>query len=860
MTLTPPNPKTYEKLGAFYLGREYDLGKREMRDELLLYDSKDLTTHAVCVGMTGSGKTGLCVSLLKEAALDGVPALIIDPKGDLTNLLLTFPQLRGPDFAPWINEDDARRKGMSASEYANAQAKLWRDGLGQWGQDGERIAQLRQAADFAVYTPGSHSGRPLSVLSSFAAPPPEVLGESDLLRDQVTTAASSLLSLIGIDADPIRSREHILLSTIIEFTWKERRDLDLAGLIQLIQRPPVQRVGVLDLESFYPEKDRFKLALLVNNLLASPGFSSWLEGEPMDVGHLLYTPEGRPRVSIGNIAHLGEKERMFVVSLLVNQMLSWMRSRSGTTSLRALLYMDEIFGYMPPVAEPPSKRPLLTMLKQARAYGVGVVLATQNPVDLDYKGLSNTGTWFLGRLQTDRDKQRVLDGLEGAAAGSESFDRAAMEETLAGLGKRVFLMHNVHDEAPVVFHTRWAMSYLRGPLTRSQLRQLHQSGPAVEVGVAAASGQPGVATTVSGAASAAFSAPTGPSMYATSTHVATGQMGAQLVGEGLHAVARAGAPDAAAAAPLLPPDVRQVYFPLTRVSGAPIRYLPQLMGLAKVHFVDTRKGLQASEHLCLLTSINVGAALDVDWDAATQTSVDADHFGARPPVPGRHAELPADAAQAKSYTRWSKDFGNWIYRSRRFELLHSPKLKEYSKPGESEQDFRLRLGDRGREERDAQIGKLRRKYASKTKTLRDRVRRAELAVGREQDEARGAKVQSAISFGTTILSALLGRSAVSATTLGKATTAARGLGRAADQAKDVDEARANLDAYTKQLQDLESELESESERLRALLDPMREEFDTFSLRPRKTDIDIRLFALAWTPHEEAPDGRLTPAW
>ena len=466
-------PADFEKLGVFYLGRPYDLGARKPGEGFLLYDAKDLVTHAVCVGMTGSGKTGLCLSLLEEAAIDGIPALVIDPKGDLGNLLLTFPELRAADFRPWINEDDARRKGITPDAFAESQAETWTKGLAAWGEDGARIRRLREAADFAIYTPGSNAGLPVSILKSFAAPPVAVREDAEALGERIGTTVTSLLGLVGVEADPVRSREHILVSTILRVAWAEGRDLDLAGLIQQIQTPPVKRVGVLDVEAFFPSKDRFALAMTLNNLLASPGFAAWMEGEPLDVQSLLYTREGKPRVSIFSIAHLGDAERMFFVSLLLNQTVGWMRNQSGTTSLRALVYMDEIFGYFPPVANPPSKLPLLTLLKQARAFGVGVVLATQNPVDLDYKGLSNAGTWFIGRLQTERDKARVLDGLEGAAAGAAGrFDRGKMEETIAGLGNRIFLMNNVHDDAPVVFETRWAMSYLRGPLTRDQIKIL----------------------------------------------------------------------------------------------------------------------------------------------------------------------------------------------------------------------------------------------------------------------------------------------------------------------------------------------------------------------------------------------------
>lgn len=463
----------FEKLGVFYLGRPYDLAKKKPKDGWLLYDSKDLVTHAVCVGMTGSGKTGLCLAMLEEAAIDGIPAIIIDPKGDLSNLLLTFPDLQAQDFLPWINEQDARKNNLPPADYAAQQAEMWKKGLALWGQDRERIQRLKDAADFAIYTPGSQVGLPISILKSFGAPSRDILDDAELLQERISTTATSLLSLLGLEADPIKSREHILLSTILSTAWKQGHDLDLAVLIQQIQHPPVSKVGVLNLDSFFPSKERFAFAMKLNNLLAAPGFTTWMEGEALDIGRILHTSGGKPRMAIFSIAHLTDTERMFFVTLLLTQMVGWMRSQSGTTSLRALLYMDEIFGYFPPVSNPPSKLPLLTLLKQARAFGVGVVLATQNPVDLDYKGLANTGTWFIGRLQTERDKARVLEGLEGASTSAgRKFDRQRMEQTLAGLSTRIFLMNNVHEDEPVIFETRWCLSYLRGPLTRAQIKTL----------------------------------------------------------------------------------------------------------------------------------------------------------------------------------------------------------------------------------------------------------------------------------------------------------------------------------------------------------------------------------------------------
>ncbi len=463
----------YEKLGAFYLGQVFDSQRGEVSDIPLLYDSRDLVTHAVCVGMTGSGKTGLCISLLEEATIDGIPSIVIDPKGDLSNLLLTFPQLRAEDFLPWVDSDEATRQGLTPDALAAEQADAWRKGLASTHQDPARIQRFKDSADFVIYTPGSSVGIPVSIASSFAPPAASGDDAAELMAAQAAATASSLLGLLGIQADPLQSREHILLNTLLMGAWQAGQSLELKQLVGLIQNPGVTQIGVVDLDSFFPPKDRSALAMRVNNLLASPQFANWLTGVPLDVGHMLHTAAGKPRVNIFSIAHLSDEERMFFVSLLLNNVVAWMRTQAGTSSLRALIYMDEIYGYLPPVASPPSKAPLMMLLKQARAFGVGVVLATQNPVDLDYKALSNAGTWFVGRLQTVRDKARLLDGLEGAAGqASTSFNREEMEKMLSQLGNRLFLMNNVHDEHAQFFQTRWALSYLRGPLSRAQIQSL----------------------------------------------------------------------------------------------------------------------------------------------------------------------------------------------------------------------------------------------------------------------------------------------------------------------------------------------------------------------------------------------------
>jgi hypothetical protein len=803
----------YEKLGAFYLGRLCDPAGGKTGDELVLYDSRDLVTHAVCFGMTGSGKTGLCIDLLEEAAIDGVPAIVLDPKGDISNLLLTFPQLSPEEFLPWINEDDARSKGISPADYAARQAEFWKKGLAAWGQDQSRIQRLREAAEFAVYTPGSTAGLPVSIVKSFCAPGAAIVEDPELLRETVNGTTTALLGMLGIQADPVQSREHILLATIFAAAWKQGRDLDLAALIQAVQTPPVSRIGVLDLEAFYPSKERFALSMSLNNLLASPGFEAWLEGEPLDIAALLHTPQGKPRISIFSIAHLGDAERMFFVSLLLNQTLGWMRAQSGTTSLRAIVYMDEIFGYFPPVANPPSKQPLLTLLKQARAYGVGIVLATQNPVDLDYKGLSNAGTWFIGRLQTERDRARVLDGLEGA--GGAAMDRQKMERTLSQLGNRIFLMNNVHEDAPVVFESRWALSYLRGPLTRAQIKSLMVRKPQ---------------------AGAAWSAPQSAPPPAKV----------------------ASAP--AAPRPVLPAGIPQYFVPPRGAcpGGAELQYRPMLLGSAQVRFADVKTRVDLARDLTLLTSIDTGPVA-VDWQNAAEAGFGLDELE-REPVDGAvFAPLPAVAANEKRYAAWNRDLVAWLYGSQSLELFKSPSSGEISRPGEAERDFRVRLQQAGREDRDAGVDKLRRKYAPKMAAVEERIRRAEQAAQREREQASQQKMQAAFSIGSTLLGAFLGRKAVSSATLGRAATAARAGSRTWKETQDVTRAVETVEALKQQLADLEAQFGAEVQALESAASPATELLETVCVKLKKTNIAVRLVALCWLPYWRNSQGGIQPA-
>ena len=803
----------FEKLGVFYLGRGYDLAAGKPREDLLLYDAKDLTTHAVCVGMTGSGKTGLCLALLEEAAIDGIPAIIIDPKGDLGNLLLTFPDLKPADFAPWVDPAEATRKGQSPEDLAKTTAETWKKGLADWGQGPERIKKFRDAVDLAIYTPGSSAGMPLAVLKSFHVPPASTMNNADALREAVNAAASGLLGLLGIDSDPLTSREHILLSNILDRSWREGHGLDMAGLIRAIQTPPLEKVGVMDLESFFPAKERFTLAMQLNNVLASPGFSAWMEGEPLDVQRLLYTKEGQPRLSILSIAHLSDPERMFFVTMLLSEVIGWMRQQSGTSSLRALLYMDEVFGYFPPSANPPSKTPMLTLLKQARAFGLGVVLATQNPVDLDYKGLSNCGTWFLGRLQTERDKLRVLDGLEGASTTvGAQFDRGSLEKILSDLGNRVFLMNNVHEDEPVVFQTRWAMSYLRGPLTREQIatlmgpRKAHQpDASARETSMASPPAASGIATS----------------------------------------------------RPVLPPEIVERFLPRRGLlpQGAKVIYRPAVLGTAKAHFAQSATGIDVWKTLSLSASIDEGADPDL-WSQATLLEEETPELESQPESGAAFAELPAELTRPKTFASLTTALKDHLYRNQKLSLWKCAALKQVSQPGESESDFRVRLSQSGREARDAAVEKLRQKYAPKIASLQEQLRKAVARVEREKAQASQQTWSTALSMGSSVLGALFGRKLMSSTNVTRAASSMRAAGRTMQQRQDVTQASESVEAVQQKLAAEDATFQVEIEKIQKGFDIAALELEEVAVQPKKSDISVSQVALVWEPWIVKGDGTM----
>jgi hypothetical protein len=782
----------FERLGVFYLGRTV---APPPAGQPFLYDAKHLTTHAVVIGMTGSGKTGLSVALLEEAAIDGIPAIVVDPKGDLGNLLLTFPRLSPEEFAPWVPH------GSSAED----EARKWKDGLAAWGQDGARIERLKAAAEVVLYTPGSRAGTPLSITGSLAAPPPELRADEEAMSERVGQVATSLLGLVGIEAEPGKSREHVLVATILQKAWAAGEDLDLAGLVLRIQDPPFDRLGVLGLESFFPKKERFALAVAYNALLATPGFDAWTAGPPLDVGRLLWTKDGKPRIAVLSIAHLGDTERMFFVSLLLGQVLAWMRAQPGTPSLRALFFMDEVVGYFPPVAMPPSKRPLLMLLKQARAFGLGVVLATQNPVDLDYKGLANAGTWIIGRLQTERDKARVLEGLEGVSQGASGspFDRDTVDRTLSGLAKRNFYVHDIHAEGPTVIESRWTMSYLRGPLTREELRRLGAAQPAATPAAAPAPTQQGTVLMPA--------APTTPADGSTSDR------------------------------PVLPPDVPQVFFPTTLPHPV---YRPMLVGAARVHFEDARTGLDYAREVMFTTPF-VEGPLPVRWeDAKWAGGIPVRELGNEPIAGARFIPPPEVALVPKSYAAWSKELAKWLGRTQGVARLKSAKHKLFSQPGEDERAFRARLAQLGREARDEDTAEVREKLSSKLATLEEKIRRKQESIARIDDQVSDHRLDTALSAGSGIFGAFLGRSTARALAQSAAKTA-RSANRAAAKAKNRARDQEELAALQAKYAELQQQAHEALAKVASSHDPSTLVLESVVNKPKKTGITIHLVALAW---------------
>ncbi len=834
----------------FYLGRIFDPKSGKATVNKLQYDPADLTTHAVVTGMTGSGKTGLCIGLLEEAALQGVPAIIIDPKGDLTNLLLHFPNLLPQDFQPWIDPEMERRTGKSMGEIADEAAKSWRTGLKEWDVEPQRLLALQNAVKFSIYTPGSDAGIPVSVLSSLAAPNLDWESNREVLREKISSTVTALLGLVGMnDIDPIRSREHILLSNIFETHWSEGNDIDLTELILQTQTPPFSNLGAFPVDTFFPPKDRMELAMVLNNILAAPAFETWREGESLDVQKLLFTPDGKPRHSIFYLAHLSDGERMFFVTLLLSAVETWMRTQSGSTSLRALLYMDEIYGYLPPTAVPPSKGPLLRMLKQARAFGLGLLLATQNPVDIDYKALSNTGTWFIGKLQTERDKNRLLDGLESAAAGG--IPRAAMDKLISSLGKRVFVMHNVHEKMPLLMQTRWTMNFLAGPLTRTQIPALNdlvnadtsprtpsapasaprkESKPQPSVEALQPVSIPTAATTVSAAPVAPASVGSRPS---------SSPSGGSLT------------------KPTLPAGIREYFLPQNyslpeafQSAGRPmpsqamiqgVIYRASLLAAAQVRLLDRKYGVDTEMVRAALVNSAESRGI-IRWDEYAYKGPSLDRLDTMPAASARFSTIDAPFNNTKLMTALQKDFTDWIFRNSEVTARANLKLKVFGGPDVSQAEFMKACSDAARDGRDVELEKKTAAIDKKIKTLEDKLFREERELQQDEEDLRNRNIETGLSGAEAVAGLFgLGRKKSLSTSVSKY--------RMAQNAKeDVRESEDAITKFKKDIADLQRQREEIAASVNDSWGSIVNEISEVAIKPKKTDIYVNLFGVAWMPY------------
>lgn len=831
-----------ETKGKFYLGRIFDPAQGKATKDALLYDPADLTTHAVVVGMTGSGKTGLCIDLLEEAALSGLPALMIDPKGDITNVLLHFPELLPTDFEPWINADEARRAGQTTQQAAVATAALWKNGLAEWEIDGARIQKLKDSANFRIYTPGSDAGDPVNILASFQAP--EITWEEnrEMLRERISGTVTALLTLVGMtNIDPVRSREHILISNIFETAWSQGKDLDLGELILQVQEPPFSKLGVLDVNRFFPEKDRFELAMMLNNILASPAFQTWIEGEPLDIQNLLYGVDGRPRHSVFYIAHLNDQERMFFITLLYSAVESWMRAQAGTTSLRAIVYFDEIFGYLPPTQNPPSKQILLRMLKQARAFGVGQVLVTQNPVDVDYKALSNAGTWLIGKLQTDQDKQRLLDGLEGAMAGS--LDRSAYDRMLSSLGKRVFLLHNVHAKGPQLLQTRWAINYLAGPLTRSQIPAVNKLAEP-DVPVEESSNAQAVGAGIAAAARPAAQTP------AASTSTGAPAKSASNAGSA------AQVSPFSSSRPPLPSGITEYYLPnnlsFSQAFQAAQRvftpdahnqglvYRPALIAQATTRFLNRKYNLDYEDSRAVIVADPDRRGM-VRWDDYPNLVL-AENQLDRSPIPqARFVSAEAPLTDVKLMTAMSKDFLDWVFRTTLAVVTANEDLGIFTGPEVTQAQFRKLCSEAAKKKLDDEVSKLDETYAKKIAVIQDKIDREQAELDQDEAEYSQRKMDE---FGTgveTVLGLFGGRKRSVSKNLTKR--------RMTSTAKaDVEESKKAIAGYKKQIEALEKEQAQAVDEAEQRWGDIASKSSEIKVIPQKKDVLMDFFGVAWLPY------------
>ncbi|MEV9593472.1 DUF87 domain-containing protein [Aliarcobacter butzleri] len=778
----------YEKLKLFYIGKE----KIDDNFVPLVYKNKDLLTHAAIIGMTGSGKTGLGISLLEEAAIDNIPSIIIDPKGDMTNLLLTFPSLQGSDFEPWIEEQDASNNGLSVKEFAQNTANLWKNGLERDFQNASRIEKFKNSADFTIYTPGSDAGVQISILSSFKAPNKEVIEDNDLLVSLVNSTVSSILSLIEEKSDTT-SKESILISSIFMNYFKENKDLTLEELITLIVTPPFSKIGVFDLETFFAQSERLKLALKLNNIIANPSFKTWIEGETLDISNLLYDETGKAKVSIFSIAHLNDSQRMFFVTLLLNQMVAWMRRQEGTTSLKALLYMDEIFGYFPPNSNPPSKQPMLTLLKQARSFGIGIILSTQNPVDIDYKGLANIGTWFIGRLQTKQDKEKVIDGLSSANEGNLNKDEVM--NLISNLEKRNFILKNINEDGIKIFETRWALSYLKGPISKDGIKKLMSEKKKQNI----------------------------PTQKIENENQTT-QINIEK-----------GIPK-----PIITSNLTEKYLYSSQNSAYYLQ--PYLICSCDVHYIDAPKNIDFEEKISYKIYLDENMK-NIDFEEKEELGNNS--FEEKEKPNSFYYELPSFVQKEKDLKIIEKDFMDYIYRNSKLTLYKNEFLKITSKQTESLNDFKIRLQDRLNEKIDLEVEKLKIKFVKENDSIETKLSKLYEKLQKEEIQATSTTTDTIISIGTSLLGAFFGNSVINKTNIGKVATSAKGASKILKERNDVKQVEAEILQLQEQRDNLKSVLENEIEKINLANQSSNFPIEEIFIKPKRSDIYNTKLALLW---------------
>ena len=760
----------YEKMGLFYLGKESE------NAALALYKSKDLTTHAMLIGMTGSGKTGLGIGLIEEAALDNIPSIVIDPKGDMGNLTLAFPHLSAEEFSPWVD----------SSKDPKEEAQMWENGLKSSLQDKARVQKFANV-EKTIYTPGSSAGVGVNILGSFQAPPKEVLEDSDTLASLINATVSSLLALISIEADPINSREHLLLSNIFYHCYLKEISLSLEDIIGYIASPPFEKIGIMSLKTFYKQADRMKLAMALNGVISSVSFSAWIEGEALDIQNMLYDADGKAKVAIFSIAHLNDNERMFFVTILLNAYINWMRKQSGSSSLKNILYMDEIFGFFPPSKNPPSKEPMLLLLKQARAFGSGIVLSTQNPVDLDYKGLSNIGTWFVGKLQTKQDISKVLNPL----SAKSNLSKKEIEHKLSTLKGRHFFMKNVHSDKTIEFSTRWVLSYLKGPMTKDDIKTVMQNKKAQHQKVKEIKTQKKVSK----------------------------QEQKQILSE----------------------DIKEYFLDTNMNAQTP--FYPSLYASVNLRFYSQRRAIDVKQELNFKLELDESQTT-LEWKDAYEEE-EKQTFTSKPKGGVEYAKLPNIITQAKNLRTFQKSLSNYLYSSKKLELFVCKALKLESKLHQSKRDFNVVVDNKLKELRDEKIQKVENKFKTKADRLEGKLSRLEMKLQKEEADVSSKTTDTFVDIGLAVMGAFFGTRTLSSTTMRRGASAFKKGKGIFKERNDVKNVTSMIEETNSDIDELSNKFQDEIQKIEEDLDIQNYEITTLFITPRRSDINIKDIALLW---------------